>query len=100
MFELPEKNPRTKTIDGDIESVNIYHFRLNTNGRGERKRKEEETEQTGCYLSNTTQLAWARLASAATAPHGDPETIFISTLIFAIKLENKALVGKGIYIKQ
>jgi len=33
------------------------------------------------YLSNTTQLACAFLASAATAPQGDPETILILTLI-------------------
>jgi len=33
------------------------------------------------YLSKTTQLAWAFLASAATAPHGDPETILIFTFI-------------------
>jgi len=33
------------------------------------------------YLSNTTQLAWDFLASAATAPQGDPETILIFTFI-------------------
>jgi len=33
------------------------------------------------YLSSTTQLAWDFLASAATAPHGDPETILIFTFI-------------------
>lgn len=33
------------------------------------------------YLSNTTQLAWALFASAATAPQGDPDKICILTLI-------------------
>lgn len=33
------------------------------------------------YLSNTTQLASVLLASPETAPHGDPETIFILTFI-------------------
>lgn len=41
------------------------------------------------YLSNTTQLACAFLASAATAPQGDPETILILTFICWEKIGNK-----------
>ena len=101
-FELPERNPRNKDKRWRYwKSEYIYTLLDRTQlEKGKRKRKEEETEQTGCYLSNTTQLAWARLASAATAPHGDPETIFILTLICAIKLGIKALAGKDIYVKQ
>lgn len=40
------------------------------------------------YLSSTTQLARTRLDSAATAPEGDPETVFILTLIYKEKEEH------------
>jgi hypothetical protein len=34
------------------------------------------------YLSSTTQLACARLHSAATTPEGEPETSLVFTLIY------------------
>lgn len=44
------------------------------------KTRHTHTHTQKDYLSNTTQLDWTFLASAATAPHKDPERIF--TLIF------------------
>jgi hypothetical protein len=48
------------------------------------------------YLSNTTQLACAFLASAETAPQGEPDTIFIFTLICEWNQDTKHSISIGI----
>jgi len=72
MFELSAKKETPQTqlqSPNKQETINVDIIRFK---RGKDKRE---------YLSNTTQLACAFLASAATAPQGDPETILILTLI-------------------
>ena len=49
------------------------------------------------HLSNTTQLACAFLASSETAPQGEPDTIFIFTLICEWNQDTKHSISIGIH---